>query len=117
MCYVLTDKWILAPNLRIPKTQFTDHMKLKEKEVQKCGCFDTSGKGNKIFTGVYLCRAETEGKLIQRLSYLAIPIYSHQTQTLLRMPRMLAEGSLIRLSPEKACQSLAHTDSYSQPLN
>jgi hypothetical protein len=30
------------------------------------------------------CRAETEGKAIQRLSHLGIhPIYSHQTPTLL----------------------------------
>jgi hypothetical protein len=33
------------------------------------------------------CGAETEGKVIQWLSHLEIhPIYSHQTQTLLRMP-------------------------------
>ena len=46
----LTDKWILAQKLGIPKIQVTDHMKLKEKEVQKCGCFGSSEKGNKIHT-------------------------------------------------------------------
>jgi hypothetical protein len=30
----LTDKWILAQKLRIPKIQFTKHMKLKKKEDQ-----------------------------------------------------------------------------------
>jgi hypothetical protein len=30
--HVLTDKWILAPKLRIPKIQFTDHMKLKRED-------------------------------------------------------------------------------------
>ena len=30
----LTDKWILAQKLRIPKIQFTDLMKLKKKEDQ-----------------------------------------------------------------------------------
>jgi hypothetical protein len=30
--YVLTDKWILAPKLRIPTMQLTDHVKLKKKE-------------------------------------------------------------------------------------
>jgi hypothetical protein len=30
--YVLTDKWILAQKLRIPKIQFTNDMKLKKKE-------------------------------------------------------------------------------------
>jgi len=34
------------------------------------------------------CGAETEGKAIQRLPYLGIyPICSHQTQTILLMPR------------------------------
>jgi hypothetical protein len=28
------DKWIFAQKLRIPKIQFTDHMKLKKKEDQ-----------------------------------------------------------------------------------
>jgi hypothetical protein len=28
--YALTDKWILAQKLRIPKIQFAKHMKLKE---------------------------------------------------------------------------------------
>ena len=32
--YVLTDKWILAQKLRIPKIQFAKHMKLKKKEDQ-----------------------------------------------------------------------------------
>ena len=32
--YVVTDKWILAQNFRLPKIQFTDHMKLKKKEDQ-----------------------------------------------------------------------------------
>jgi hypothetical protein len=34
MVYALTDKWILAQKLGIPKIQFTDHMKLKKKEDQ-----------------------------------------------------------------------------------
>ena len=32
--YALTDKWILAQKLRIPKIQFAKHMKLKKKEDQ-----------------------------------------------------------------------------------
>ena len=31
---MLTDRWILAPKLRIPKIQFPDHRKLKKKEDQ-----------------------------------------------------------------------------------
>jgi hypothetical protein len=30
--YVLTDKWILAPEHRIPMIQLIDHMKLNKKE-------------------------------------------------------------------------------------
>jgi hypothetical protein len=29
---ILTDKWILAQKFRIPKIQFTDHMKLKKED-------------------------------------------------------------------------------------
>jgi hypothetical protein len=32
--YALTGKWILAQKSRIPKIQFTDHMKLKKKKDQ-----------------------------------------------------------------------------------
>ena len=39
--YALTDKWILAQKFRIPKIQFTDHVKLKKKEDQN-GCFGPS---------------------------------------------------------------------------
>jgi hypothetical protein len=42
-------------------------------------------RGNKILMGGNMerkCRAQTEGKAIQRLSHLGIhSIYSHQTQT------------------------------------
>jgi hypothetical protein len=64
-------------------------MKLKMKEDQS---MDTSvlRRGNKIPMGRYIetkCRAEIEGKAIQRLPQLVIhPKYCHQTQTLLWMP-------------------------------
>ena len=89
--YALTDKWILAQKLRIPKIQFTDHMKLKKKEDQSVDASVFLRRGNKILTGANKetkCGSETEGKAIQRLPYLGIhPIYSHHTQTLLWMPR------------------------------
>jgi hypothetical protein len=76
--------------LRIPKIQFTNHMKLMKKEDQ---CVDTSillRRGNKTpMEGETetKCGAETEGMTIQRLPYLEIhPIHSHQTQILLWMP-------------------------------
>jgi hypothetical protein len=79
-------------------------------------------EGDKILTGENMeikCRAETEGKAIQRLS---------QTQTLYTVfkfrhycgcQEVHAERSLIWLSPKKPCQSLANTetDDHSQPLD
>jgi hypothetical protein len=89
--YVLTGKWILAQKLGIPKIQFTDQMKLKKKEEQSVGALVLLRRGNKILMGAKMemkCGAETEGKTIQRLPHLQIyPVYSHQMQTLLWMPR------------------------------
>jgi len=89
-CYALTDKWLLAQKLRIPKIQFAKHKKLKKKEDQ---CVDTSFLfriGNKIsMEGVTETkfRAKTKGWTIQRLTHPGIhPIISHQMQTLLQMP-------------------------------
>jgi hypothetical protein len=62
-------------------------MKLKKKEDQSVGASVLLIRGNKILTGANReakCRAESEGKTVQRLPHLRIhPIYSHQTQTLL----------------------------------
>jgi hypothetical protein len=44
--YALTDKWILAPKLRISMVQLTDHMKLNKKENQSTQL----RRGNKIIT-------------------------------------------------------------------
>ena len=40
--YVLTDMWILAQKLRIPKVQFTNHMKRNKEGRPKCGYFHPS---------------------------------------------------------------------------
>jgi hypothetical protein len=81
---------ILAQTFRIPKIQFTDHMKLKKKEDQNVDASVLFRRVNKILTGGNMeakCGAETEGKAIQRLPHLGIhPICNHQTQTLLWMP-------------------------------
>jgi hypothetical protein len=66
-------------------------VKLKKKEDQSVGTSVLLRKGDKILMGANMetkCRAETEGKAIQRLSHLGIhPIYSHQNLTLLWIPR------------------------------
>jgi hypothetical protein len=86
----LIRKWILAKKFRIPKIQFTDHMKLK-KEDQSVDASIFLRRRNNIHTGGYMettCGAETEGKAIQRLPHLRTHhIYRHQTLTLLQMPR------------------------------
>jgi hypothetical protein len=65
-------------------------MKLK-KEDQSVNTTILLRKTNKILMGANVetkCRAETEGEPIQKLPHLRIyPIYSHQTQTVLWMPR------------------------------
>jgi hypothetical protein len=66
-------------------------MKLKKKEDLHVDSFVLHRRENKILTGGNTEKkygGETEGKVIQRLPNLGIhPIYCHQTQTLLWMPR------------------------------
>ena len=74
----LTVKWILAQKLRIPKMQFTDHMKFKKKEDQSVDASVLLRWRNKIFMEGYIekkCGAVTEGKAIQRLPYLGNPCH------------------------------------------
>jgi hypothetical protein len=65
-------------------------MKLKKKEDQSMDTSALLRRGNKIPLGgdtETKYGAETEGKIIQRLTHLGIHlIYSHQTQTILWMP-------------------------------
>ena len=49
--YVLTDKWILAQMLRLPKIQFTDHMRVNKKEDQTADASVLVRKGNKNIHG------------------------------------------------------------------
>ena len=89
--YAVTDKRMLAQKLRIPKIQFTEHIKLEKKKDQSMDASVLLRRGNKILIGRNMetkCGTETEGKAIQRLPHLGIhSIYTHQTRTLLWMPR------------------------------
>ena len=61
--YVLTDKWILAQKLRIPKIKFTDNMKLKKQEDQSLDASILLRSGKKTLMGVNTetkCRKEPE---------------------------------------------------------
>ena len=63
-CSVLTDKWILAQKLGIPKIQFTNHMKFKKKD-QSVDSLIHHRRGNKMFIVAdteIKCGAESEGK-------------------------------------------------------
>jgi hypothetical protein len=66
-------------------------MKLKKTEDESVDPSFFFRRENKILMGANMeikCRAETEGKAIQRRSHLGIhPRYSHQTPTLLWMLR------------------------------
>jgi hypothetical protein len=89
--FALTDKWILAEKLRIPKIQFTHYLKLKKKENQCVDAPVLHRRGDKILKGGNTetkFGTETERKATQKLPHLKIyPIYRHQTQTLLWMSR------------------------------
>jgi hypothetical protein len=95
----LTDKRILAQKFRIPKIQFTKHMKLKKKEDQSVDTSFLLKTGNKIpMEGVTETKfgAEPEGMTSQRLPHLGIhSINNHQTQTLGRCQQEPADSSLI----------------------
>ena len=86
--YALTDKWILAQKLRIPKIQFAKHKKIKKKENQRVDTSFLPRIGNKKpMEGVTKFGAKKKGWTIQRLPHLGVhSIISHQTQTLLYMP-------------------------------
>jgi hypothetical protein len=49
--YVLTNKWIVGKEHRIPTVQLTDHMKLKRKEDQRVDASVLLRRGNKIMEG------------------------------------------------------------------
>ena len=75
--------------VKIVHIQFIDHMKLKSEEDQNMDVSVLLRRGNKILTrGNTKYGGETEGKAIQRMLHPGIhPIYSHQIQPLLWMPR------------------------------
>ena len=114
--YALTDKWILAQKLRIPKIQFGKHMTLKKKEDQSVDTSFLLKMGNKIpMEGVTETKfgAEMEGRTIQRLPHPEIhPIYNHQTQTVLHMPVRFCWQDPDIADSLRLCQCLENTEVY-----
>jgi hypothetical protein len=68
---VLTDIWILAQKLRIPKIKFAKHMKLKKKEDQSLDNLPLRTGNKTPMKGVTVAMfgAETKGWTIQRLPH------------------------------------------------
>ena len=98
-------------------------MKLKKKEDQSVDTLILLRRGNKIpMEGVTETKfgAEMEERTIQRLPHPGIhPIYSHKPGSYCGCREVLADRSLIWLSPERLCQCLTNTEVYahSHPLN
>jgi hypothetical protein len=73
--YVLTNKWILAQKLEIPKIQFSKHMNLKKKEDQSVDTLFLLRRGNKIpiqeITEIK-CEAETAGIILFFYTWLLL---------------------------------------------
>jgi hypothetical protein len=79
--YALTDKWLLAQKLRIPKIQFAKHMKLNKKEDQSVDTLFLLRMGNKILMEEVIQTkfgTEPEGRTIQRLPQLGIHPINNQ---------------------------------------
>jgi hypothetical protein len=94
----LTDKWILAQKLRIPKIQFTDLMKLKKKEDQSMDTLVLLRRGNKIPMGgdtETKYGAETEGKTIPESAPFGNPshIQSLNSDTIMDANKCLMTGT------------------------
>jgi hypothetical protein len=100
-------------------------MKPKKKEDQKCGCFSTFFRRvNKLPTGGNMqttYRAETEETEESRdcPTWGSIPYIAAKPGRYCGCRGVLADRSLIWLSPERLCQSLTNTEAeaLSQPLD
>ena len=107
-------KWIIAPKPRLPKIQFSDHMKLKKEEKQSVDGSVLLRSGNKIPMGrntATKCGIKTEGKAIQRLPHWgSIPYTVTKTRHYCGCQAVFVFRNLIWLSPERHCQSMTNTD-------
>ena len=106
---------MLAQKVRIPKTQFTDYMKLKKKEDQRVSASVFLGRGNKIpMEGVTEKECGPETAHGGSIPYTVI-----KPRHYCGCQKVLADRSLINLSSERLCQSLTCTeaDACSQPLD
>ena len=84
--YELTDKWILAQKLTIPKIQFARHMKFRKKEDQSVDTLIFLRRWNKIHMGG-VTETYFGSDTIQILPHLRIyPIKNHLCQTLWQIP-------------------------------
>ena len=117
--YVFTDNRILDQKFRIPKSQCTDHMKLKKKKMKSVALLR---KGNKIHMRENTeskIGVETEGKpSIDCSTWASIPntVTKHRHHCCFQ--NVQADRVLIELSSEMLCQTMTYkeVDADSQPL-
>ena len=88
----------ISPNAQNTQDTFRDHMQLKKEEDQSVGASVLLTRGSKLLTGANTetkCRAETEGKSIQRLCHMGIHhIYCHKkTDTIVYANKCLLTGA------------------------
>ena len=113
--------WILAQKLKIPKIQFTDQLKLKKREDQSVDTLILR-RGIKI-SWEEIQRQSVEQRLKESpsrdcLTWGSIPYTVTKPKNYCGCQQVLADRSLIKLSPERLCQCLTNTevDALSQPL-
>ena len=98
-------------------------MMLERKEDQSMESLILLRRGNKVFMGRNTekkCVRKPEGKAIQRLpTWGSIPYTDTKLRHYCVCQEVLADMSLIELSPERLCQSLtnADVDAHIQPGN
>ena len=89
----------ISPNFRIPKIQFTDHMKLKKKEEQIVDALVLLRRVTNILKRGNMdtkCGAESDGKAIQRLLHLgSIPYTVTKPRHYCECQEVHADRSLI----------------------
>jgi hypothetical protein len=117
--YTLTDKWILAQKPRIPKIEFSNHMKLKKNEDQSVDTSILLRRGTKN-PWKKLQRKSVEQRLKEwpsRDCQGSIK-YTTKLRYYCGCQQEHADRSLILLSPERLCQCLTNTklDARSHPL-
>ena len=120
---VFSGKWILAPKFRIYKIQFTDYMKSKKKEGKNVDASVllirwTNYPQDEIWRQI-VAQALKERTSRDCTTWGSIQCIATKQKCYCGCREVLADGSLIWLSPERLYQSLTNreVDPHSQQLD